>query len=125
MSDESHRAAARSAGRRHPFFWAAVAMAVAVLGVYAFAARSYLTYGPRIVDFGWTAAPDDVAWYVSGVQPALTGGKLVPGDRIVTVTSARGEFSSPVSLVTAGIRPGDSYMLKLVRGGETLDVTLT
>ena len=107
------------------FFWVALLLGTAVLGLYVFGGMMIFRYGGLRKDFGWQSASRGQAVYVSEVDPqGAAAGKLHVGDRILAINDeTRISSVSPVYLLRE-IPAGSVYTIRVQRGGNEVQLEL-
>jgi hypothetical protein len=109
---------------RPPFFWVVLVLGVLLSGLYPFAVHVLSRYGRWEWTYAWSWARDERGSRVVRTAPdGPAAGKLEVGDRVVAINGDR-RVSTELWPHFAGIRPGDSYTVRVARGGEEREYTL-
>ncbi len=122
--DESTAAGAAEAAEELLPRWRRALILVAgpmanVVGAVAFLALAFVV-GVRVP--AWQSAPPEVAW-VDPASPAAAAG-VQPGDRVLSIDGTAIATWRDLEMATLSAA-GRTLTLRLVRGGEAMDVTVT
>ncbi len=110
--------------RRQPFLWIVriTAVALALLFVYV----AWILTQENVPGFGWSEGSFGGDYSVTAVDPAqLAAGRLMAGDRLVSLNGDPNVARAGTGPYRRSIAIGDRYQLRIIRGGQTHDYTLS
>jgi GAF domain-containing protein len=114
-----------SGGSPHPFIWIVRFTAVVTIVVFAYAAWFVAVKGAFNKWFGWNAVSRDGVWQVTAVDSAgPAGGRLQPGDRLISLNGDINVAVWGVEPYQRGFRIGETYRLAIERAGQQQEYTL-